>query len=314
MEEPSSPFVLALDFGGTKIAAAVASRNGRRLGQTSIATEPAAGPRPNLDRALAAARRLLDETVPGRRPSAVAATTFGIPSRDGISLAPAIDGWERVELARELEDGLGCELVRVATDVKAAAAAEARDGALAGADPGLYLNLGTGLAVALVVGGRVVLGADGAAGEIGYHLLAPNGAARGVPVLEDLVSGIGLAAEARRRVGQELTAADVFARERSEPRLAELVDEFVRHLSFHLVNLAVTVNPARIAVGGGLVRSWERLEAPLREALDAHVPYPPELVPGRYPYDAALEGAIALALEALAETEQFDHVVEPSRT
>ena len=67
--------------------------------------------------------------------------------------------------------------------MKAAAAAELRWGALAGCDPGIYLNLGTGLAAAIVAGGTVISGAHGASGEIGYNLrtaadvwIAPGGA------------------------------------------------------------------------------------------------------------------------------------------
>ena len=63
-------------------------------------------------------------------------------------------------------------------DVNAAAAAELRWGALRGVDIGLYVNLGTGLAAALVVGGRVVPGAHGAAGEIGYLLVDPAASPR----------------------------------------------------------------------------------------------------------------------------------------
>jgi hypothetical protein len=58
------------------------------------------------------------------------------------------------------------------------------------------------------------------------------------------------------------------------------------------------VNPARIAVGGGLVRSWERLRPGLEEALKAGTPFPPELVPARFPDDAPLIGAVALAADA----------------
>src|SRR5215475_493480 len=43
-------------------------------------------------------------------------------------------------------------------------------GALAGCDPAVYLNLGTGLSAAIVAGGQVLSGANGAAGEIGYNL------------------------------------------------------------------------------------------------------------------------------------------------
>jgi hypothetical protein len=56
----------------------------------------------------------------------------------------------------------------------------------------------------------------------------------------------------------------------------------------------------RIAVGGGLVKSWDRIEPVLRAALRSGPPFPPELVVGQYPYDAPLIGAIALAVGAAA--------------
>lgn len=283
MEEP---IVLGLDFGGSKIAAAAASPDGRRLRELVVPTDPTAGARANLERGLDAAREVLD----GREAAAIGAVTFGIPGPDGIDLAPAIGGWEHLVLEEELADGLDCANVVVATDVKAAATAEARRGALAGHDPALYLNLGTGLAAAFVVGGTVVRGANGAAGEIGYTRVAGAGG-----VLEDVASGMGLAAAARRATGEELTAADVFAREHDEPALAALVEEFVEQLGLHLVNLAVALDPSRIAVGGGIVRAWGRIEHPLAELLRRHVPYPPELVPGAFPFDAPLVGAIDLA-------------------
>lgn len=295
--------MLGLDFGGSKIAVAVAAADGRRLGQATVATDPSLGARRNLDRGVEAARILLREAVGGAELAAIGACTFGIPTSRGIGLAPAIAGWEELALGDELAAAFGCRTIRLATDVKAAAAAEASTGALAGHDPAVYLNLGTGLATAIVFGGRVVAGADGAAGEIGYNLVRPsdlNGSAH--TVLEEVVSGTALSSAAARRTGAELTAADVFARASADPRLAALVDDFVRELSFHLVNLVVAINPSRVAVGGGMVRSWERLEAPLRRALEAGVPFPPDLVVGAFPYDAALVGAIALAIEAVGCT------------
>ncbi len=281
--------VAALDFGGSKIAAAVADEHGRRLAETTVPTEPERGAEWNLMRGLDAARSLLD----GRRAAAVGACTFGIPAGNGVGLAPAIEGWEKLALGRELVSAFSCDVVRIATDVKAAAEVEVRSGALAGHDPAIYLNLGTGLAVALVVGGRVVSGANGAAGEIGYNLR------RSGARLEPLVSGLGLAAEAERRTGRRLSAADVFAQEAADPQLAELVDEFAAELSFQLVNLAIAIDPSRIAVGGGMIRAWERVVVPLHAALEESVPFPPELVPAAFPFDAPLVGAIALAVEAV---------------
>jgi glucokinase len=296
----STPVVLGLDFGGTKVAAAVSSADdGRLRGEATVATDPARGARWNLEHGIRAALRLLDDVVPGRPPVAVAATTFGIPREAGVALAPAIPGWEELALGKELALAFECDAVEVVTDVKAAAAVEARDGALAGHDPGLYLNLGTGLAAAIVCDGLVVTGANGAAGEIGYNLVRRDGDAQ-LSMLEHLVSGIGLAATAKRRGGGALSAEQVFLQAEANPQLAALVEEFVDELGFHLVNLAVAVDPSRIAVGGGMVRSWPRLEGPLRRALDESVPFPPELVVGAFPYDAALRGAVSLAVETAA--------------
>jgi glucokinase len=287
------PVVLALDFGGTKIAAAVADLDGRRLSETTVQTARDHGADWNFERGLDAARQLV--SADGSEVAVVCASTFGIPASSGVGLAPAIVGWESLALGEELERAFPEAAVHLVTDVKAAAAAEARLGALTGCDPALYLNLGTGLAVGIVCGGAVVAGAHGAAGEIGYSLRA------GKPgVLEDAVSGIALAAGARRVVGGELTAADVFASD--EPRLVELVEECIEELTHHLANLSIALDPERIAVGGGMVRSWDRLERPLRTALEAHVPFPPELVVGRFPFDAALVGAIMIAVDAASDT------------
>ena len=89
----------------------------------------------------------------------------------------------------------------------------------------------------------------------------------------------------------------------SPPRTADsdldgLIDDFVDELAFHLVNLAILVNPARIAVGGGIVRSWAPDRARLQHALRSGTPFPPELVVAHFPYDAPLLGAVAMAVDA----------------
>ncbi|HTR32973.1 MAG TPA: ROK family protein [Gaiellaceae bacterium] len=293
--------VLGIDFGGTKIAAAVADRDGGRLREATVPTEPARGARWNLERGLDAARGLVE----GDPLLAVCACTFGIPGADGVFLAPAIDGWEQLALGREVAEAFPGAVVRVATDVKAAAEAELRHGALAGYDPAIYLNLGTGLAAAIVVGGRVVAGANGAAGEIGYSL---RGADRGR--LEDVVSGAALA----RATGGELTAAEVFSGSVTDVRLARLVSAFMDELELSLVNLAVALDPERIVIGGGMTRSWERIEGPLRRSLAEHVPFEPELVLGEFPTDAALVGALALAADAAAGLESGSwHTIDIDR-
>jgi glucokinase len=311
------PVVLGIDFGGTKIAAAACDLAGNRLASATVSSDAALGAQASFGRGIGLARDLLRTSAPGGELVAVGVATFGIPFDDRVELAPAIDGWDRLAMGQELRRAFPAAVIRMATDAKAAAQAEVRWGALAGCDPAVYLNLGTGLAAAVVVGGEVVNGVNGASGEIGYNLRAVTDVGRALDqrqLLEQMVSGQALGQRAAQagRAGGQLTAADVFAAGAADGELDRLIDDFVRELSFHLVNLAILVNPARIAVGGGMVRSWARIRSPLQQALACGVPFPPELVVAHFPYDAPLLGAVAIAVDAAQGRAGPDHDGRPA--
>jgi len=316
------PILLGIDFGGTKIATAVCDLAGNKLASAVVDSLGERGARTSFDHGVATATGLLSAHAPGAAVAAVGVATFGIPFEDRVELAPSIDGWERLELGRELRAAFPGAAISMGTDTKTAAQAEARWGALVDCDPAIYLNLGTGLAAAIVTGGRVLSGSQGAAGEIGYSLREPADVGRSdglrIP-LEEMVSGQALQRRAASLVrgmrsansggaspvvasadGHGLTAAEVFGAAASDPDLNDLVTEFVDELAFHVVNLAIAVNPARIAVGGGITRSWDRISPRLEEALRSSAPYPPELVLGHFPQEAPLLGAVALAVDAAA--------------
>jgi glucokinase len=286
---PTTGFVLALDFGGTKVDVATAALDGRVLATERLATDAALGAEQVVARAVDAARTLSTMTGAGT-PLAVAASSPGIVLDDRILLAPNVPGWTELALADRLRAGLGLDAVVTATDVKAATLAEVRWGALRGADPGVFLNLGTGLAAGIAIGGRVLTGAHGAAGEIGYALRG----AHGDGPLEEAVGG--------RAIGERFgagSAAEVFARaDAGDPEATILVDGALDELAVHVANLAALVDPARIAVGGGMMNAADRVLAALRARVAQAAPFPPEIVPAHFVHDAALHGAIALALAA----------------
>jgi glucokinase len=202
-----------------------------------------------------------------------------------------------VALQETLRANLQIPTVAVENDVKAAARAEVLWGALQGADPAVYLSLGTGIAAALVMGGRVITGAHGASGEIGYNLrsiLDTSGAAHGRAPLEEAIGGRFIGERASLLLGESLSAADVFAH--TDLRARFLVDEALAELATHVANLAILIDPARIAVGGGLMSSADVILRALAFRLSYAVPFPPEIVPARFLNDASLYGAIALAL------------------
>ncbi len=297
-------FVLGIDIGGSKVALATSGVGDpqRRLVERTIPTRADEGASRVLARILAAARDVADETVAAYGGSlvAVGAVSPGIVGEDSILLAPNNPGWDRLALPSSLRDGLGVPTVVVGNDVKAAALAEARWGALAGAHTGIYLNLGTGVAVAVVVDGVVLSGAHGAAGEIAYNLHTPGdaGFASGRAPMEELVSGSALAARGGAVAGQEISAAEVFAAAPTDPQLRDLLGDALDVLAMHVANLTIAIDPAVIAVGGGLTGSFAQIGPTIEATLARTVPFPPRLLLGRFPHDAALVGALTHAHDA----------------
>jgi glucokinase len=296
---------LAIDFGGTKIALATATPTGERLAQREIPTLAQQGAERVMARMHDAAMALLAETraAHGRTLRAVAAVTPGIVERDGIRLAPNNPGWETLPMAQTLQRQFGVERVRVETDTKAAALAEARCGALRDIPCGLYVNLGTGLAAAAVIDGKVLRGAHGAAGEIAYQLRGVAGEvpfADGGAPLEAYISGRALADRASALIGHPLSCRQAFDLAEEHKVLAAMLDEALDVLTIHLVNIVLTLDPARIAVGGGMARVARILDA-LSARLARACPYPPEVVLATFEHGAALQGAVLCGMEALGE-------------
>ncbi len=295
-------FVVAIDFGGTKVALATADLTGSILMQARLDTNASQGAQQLLERTTSAVHALMERTMAevGGACIAVGVATPGVVHSDGVLFSPNIPGWERVALRETIRVSLGVPTVVVANDVKAAAMAEVLWGALKGADPAVYLSLGTGIAVALVIGGRVVTGAHGASGEIGYNLrsvLDTSGAAQGRAPLEEAIGGRFIGERASRLLGEPLSAAGLFIH--PDIRARFLVDETLAELATHIANLAILIDPARIAVGGGLMSSGDIIVQALALRLGYAVPFPPEIAPARFLNDASLHGAVALALTGL---------------
>lgn len=292
-------FVLALDFGGTKIDVGTARLDGELILSERIDTRADAGASQAVERAVAAARRLAERTD-GECVS-VGAVSPGIVEEDRVLLAPNVPGWDALQLPALLRDGLAVDSIAVANDVNAAALAETRWGALVGSCVSVFVSLGTGVKAGLVIGGKVFEGAHRAAGEIGYSLRDPaDGAsfANGQAPLEEFVGGRALGRRASALVGVQLSAADVFAHGELP---AGFLDDWLAELTMHVANLAIAVDPERIALGGGLMAHAETILPALRERIAAAVPFPPAIVPARFLQDGALRGAAALAIDAVTE-------------
>src|ERR671933_471838 len=151
-------FVLAMDFGGTKMALATADLSGRIIEERRLPTRAARGADQAIARALDVARTLVESAAAhhGDGPAAVGVSSMGNTYDDHVEMAPNVVGWSELALPERLRGALRTNDIRIENDVKAAARAEVKWGGLAGVEVGVFVNIGTGFAVAPVIGRRVL--------------------------------------------------------------------------------------------------------------------------------------------------------------
>lgn len=269
----NQPLVIGVDVGGTKIAAALVDSHGNISGYQTCRTD-ISSPQATFNTIAQTVELVIAETGVSR--SALRGVGLGIPGlvdpQHGIGIASVNLGWENVEVIKELEKRIGIACV-IENDVKAAALGELRYGAGKGAKNLIYLNIGTGVAAAVILEGKIYRGEHGIAGEIGHAVIDPSGPlckCGGHGCLEAVVSGPAIVSRAigkaqaypdsavRRLMNTkpELTSQDIFqAAAQKDPPAVETVDEVSRYLSIAIQYLALAYDPHLILLGGGVVYS-----------------------------------------------------------
>lgn len=290
--------MLAIDFGGSKVALGIVSAAGDVRERQRFAIDPTMHAQGVLAQAMTYAVALLksDRSIVG-----VGVASPGVIRDNGISFAPNVPGWESLRLRHLVEEALGRPTVAL-NDVRTATLAEVRWGVLRDVDNGLHVNLGTGLSVGIVLNGHVVAGAHDAAGEIGCMQLEPGhpaGHRDGTAPLEERYGGRALGRRASAVFGRSLTAADLFAEAKTDVALASFLSDELRALAMHITNLAIILDPELVSLGGGLMRSGDLIVPAVRESSDRCVPFPPTVTAAMFADDGALVGAAAAAFGSL---------------
>jgi glucokinase len=298
---PSGP-VLAVDVGGTKLAAGLVDSGGEVL-RASRRPTPAAADGEAVWAALAG---LLDEVTDGRRVAAVGVGCGGPMRWPAGEVSPLnIPGWRRFPLRDRLARRCPGAVVRVHNDAVCLAVAEHWRGAACGHDDALGMVVSTGVGGGLVLGGRLVDGATGNAGHIGHVVVDPDGpdcSCGGRGCLEAVASGPRLAAWAAEHGWRGgTTAADLARDARSgDPVAVAALDRAGHALGVAIASSAALCDVTVVVVGGGVVQAGDLLLGPMREALRRHaaMDFTRDLpvVPAALGQEAGLVGAAALVL------------------
>jgi glucokinase len=268
---------IGVDIGGTKVLAAVVDGLGRVLDTEAT---PTPGPGSGIDNAsvqevedalVEVVQRLIAQH--GRMTVGVAAAGFVARDGERVRFAPHLP-WRDEPLAEKLGKRLGHRVVsRVLVDNDASAAlwAEARFGAAQAAPDALMITLGTGIGGSLVVGGRLVRGVNGMAGEYGHMQVVPAGRlcpCGGRGCWEQYCSGRALA-RAAADVGSSLSGPALTAAAREgDPAAMEAYSVVGTWLGVGIANLVAALDPPLVVVGGGVSAAGDLLLSPAREALE----------------------------------------------
>jgi glucokinase len=270
-----------VDIGGSKVLAVLSGAEGEVLAQAKLPTPGEVG---------AVVEAVLEAAAQVGDPERALPLGVGCPgmidAHGTAHFCPHLHCLDGVAFERLLSERrvAGARTV-VVNDATAACWAEHQVGAGRGVDDLLMVTLGTGIGGGMVVGGRLVTGAHGFAGELGHMVAVPSGPAcpcgkKGC--WERFASGSGLgrlareAAEAGRLQGVLAEVGGTpgairgehvtMAAARRDPEALAVMEELAWWVALGLANLANVLDPAVIVIGGGLIEVGPALMEPLGKA------------------------------------------------
>ncbi|AVV41981.1 ROK family protein [Streptomyces sp. ID05-04B] len=313
--------VIALDVGGTGMKAALIGAGGPPSGGGTLlhralrTTGRERGPDAVVAGILEFAADLREHGAReyGEPAAAAGVAVPGIVDETGgVAVYSANLGWRDVPLRALLAERLGVP-VALGHDVRAGGLAEGRIGAGRGADRFLFVALGTGIAGAIGVDGRVEAGAHGFAGEIGHIVVRPGGAPcpcgqRGC--LERFASAAAVGEAWAAAVGDPAADAADCAKAFASGDLeaVRVWQGAVDALADGLVTALTLLDPRTLVIGGGLAEAGEALFTPLRDAVRRRVTFQklPDIVPAALGDSAGCLGAGLLARDLLDTTDGME--------
>lgn len=241
--------IAALDIGGTSIKSGM--WDGR---QTSCLREQATNARNG-------GRYVMERAVEILRQyegfEAIGISTAGqVNSKEGyIRYANEnIPGYTGMRIKELLEQEFGVP-VAVENDVNAAALGEAKFGAGRPYEDFLCITYGTGVGGAIVMDKKIYTGSAFSAGEFGGIMVHPEDSVYGEPFAGCYEKYASATALVRRAVAynRELdNGRKIFAR-LDEPKVREIVNEWIDEIVWGLITVTHIFNPACIVLGGGVM-------------------------------------------------------------
>ncbi len=328
-KQPNAPLYVGVDLGGTHTRAAVVRDNAHIVARVRRPTPAADGPDAVIGAIVAAVREVLAQAEIGiHEVRGIGISAPGpLNPRTGIVYdAPNLRGWTNVPLAEAVAHFFPVP-VFVGHDATLAGYAEFRFGAGRDVDDMIYMTISTGIGGGIIMHGNIIDGVSGTAGEIGHMYLdmrpdAPRCGSGHPGCLEALASGTAIArdasalvasgkgrgiaeahrarlasmSEASKEEAAHPAARDVVAAAQAgDPEAGAMLHAAGVTIGYGCVNLAHTLNPRRIVIGGGVSNAGDLLFIPIRQTITERAFARPatdlEIVPAALGDDGGLIGS-----------------------
>jgi len=297
--DPEAALVLGVDFGSRAVRTALCDLAGevrarvemRSRGSVEERIEALAGTRRSLLRTSRLAPDLLEAAV-------VALPAVVSPA--GTVSSPDLPGLEAADLREQLERALHVP-VTLENDVNLAALGEQRQGVARDVNDFAFLLVGAGLGAAVVLGGTLHRGQNGAAGELdAIREGSSDDADPCAAAVSEYASDLAVGKETSLEPPFE--THEIFAAARAGDEVAAaVVEETGRRIALHILPLAATLDLPLVVLGGGIGGNADVLE-PVRRRLEEWLPFPaPRVEVSALGEAAVLEGALAAGVDATLE-------------
>jgi len=313
-------YTIGIDLGGTNVKFGLVSREGRIVRRARIPTNAQTGPKRALRRIALMIRHLAKDC----EVSAIGIGAAGlIEHKQGvIRIPPNLPGWDQTPVKEVIEKATGIPAY-VGNDVNACVLGEFLFGAGIGKQNIFCITLGTGVGGGIITNGRLVIGANHSAGEVGHTVIFPDGQMcrcgnRGC--LECYVGAEYIVQRTIARVrtaGPKQKARSLIRRysgnrlETITPKLIsraaakgdslalDIVDEVGYYVGLGIINVVHLLDPELIVIGGGMTGFGKPLMDAVRRTVDERLMKFPErrleIVFSKLGDDAGVLGASQLA-------------------
>lgn len=269
-----SQYIFGVDIGGTTVKLGFFDAEGNLLEKWEILTRKEEdGSKILPDVAESIKSKMAEKQLKSADILGIGVGAPGPIDSDGVVHRAVNLGWGTFSIKETLEDLLHIP-VMAGNDANVAALGEMWKGGGQGSNDLIVVTLGTGVGGGIIIGGKVLTGADGAGGEIG-HIHVQDGEEEccgcgNKGCLEQYASATGIKRLAAKKLEEsdkdsilrkgEVSAKTVFNGVKAKDELAmEVAAEFGKYLGNGLAVIASVINPETIVIGGGVSKAGEVL-------------------------------------------------------